>query len=376
MSLLFSPLQVGPTRLANRIVVAPMCQYSADDGSATDWHLQHLMTLAMSGAALVVMEATAVERRGRISPRDLGLYSDANERALVRVLDAARTVAAPDTRFGIQLAHAGRKASVPVPWERVGNEAVAADPWPTIAPSALAYADGWQVPAAMTEADVAALIEAFVTAARRARRIGFDEVEIHVAHGYLLHEFLSPLSNLRTDRWGGDRGGRMALPLAVARAVREAVPDLMVGCRISGTDWVDGGWQIADSIAFAAEIRDIGLDFICVSSGGNVNVPIDAVPGYQVPLARAVRRAVPGLPVRAVGMIAAPAQAEAILAAGDADMIALARAMLDDPRWPWHAAEQLDAEVAPPPQYQRAARKLWAGAELARPAASGRAAAE
>ncbi|HVV92339.1 MAG TPA: oxidoreductase, partial [Hyphomicrobiales bacterium] len=251
MSRLFSPITLGPATLNNRIVVAPMCQYSADDGSATDWHVQHLMTLAMSGAALVVTEATAVERRGRISNRDLGLYTESNEYALTKVLNAARTVAAPGTRFGVQLAHAGRKASTPVPWERVPGHEIGDPPWQTIAPSAIPYGENWPQPKAMTDDDIETVTAAFVQAALRARRAGFDEVELHCAHGYLLHEFLSPLSNKRTDRWGGDRAGRMAFPLKVADAVRAAVPDMIVGARISGTDWVEGGWDIADSIAFA-----------------------------------------------------------------------------------------------------------------------------
>lgn len=367
MSRLFTPLALGAATLANRIVVAPMCQYSADDGSATDWHMQHLMTLAMSGAALVVTEATAVERRGRISNRDLGLYTDSNEYALTKVLNAARSVAGPGTKFGVQLAHAGRKASTPVPWERVPGREIGDPPWQTIAPSAIPYGAGWPEPLAMTEDDVETVAAAFVQAALRARRAGFDEVELHCAHGYLLHEFLSPLSNRRTDRWGGDLAGRMAFPLKVAEAVRAAVPDMIVGARISGTDWVEGGWDIADSIAFAREIKARGLDFLCVSSGGNAPAAIHTPFGYQVPLARAVREAVPGFPIRAVGMIATPEQAEAILEEGSADLIALARAMLDDPRWPWHAAERLGAEVVLPAQYRRAGRAAWKGAEALRP---------
>ena len=368
MARLFSPLDLGPVRLPNRIVVSPMCQYSADDGCMSDWHLQHLMTLAMSGAGLVVVEATAVERIGRITHGDTGLYSDANERAMARSLAAARAVALPGTRFGIQIAHAGRKASARRPWE--GGTALAddEDAWQTVAPSPLALDEGWPVPAALDEDGIERVRRAFVDAVRRAVRLGFEAVELHMAHGYLLHSFQSPVSNRREDRWGGDREGRMAFPLLVARSVREAVPETVaLGARITGSDWVDGGLGVEDAVACAAALKGIGLDYVCVSSGGvapRARIPLG--PGYQVPFAAKVK-AETGLVTRAVGLIADPHQAEAIVARGDADCVALARAMLDNPRWGWHAAEALGADCPRPPQYDRAKPALWPGAQIARP---------
>jgi 2,4-dienoyl-CoA reductase-like NADH-dependent reductase (Old Yellow Enzyme family) len=364
-SALFSPLALGPVPLSNRIVVAPMCQYSADDGSATDWHLQHWMTLAMSGAALVVLEATGVERRGRITHGCLGLYSDANERAIARGLAAARAVALPGTRFGIQLGHAGRKASSQRPWEGGRALGPAEDPWPTVGPSALPFGEGWHTPEALDEAGLERVTAAFVAAARRAVRLGFDAIELHMAHGYLLHSFLSPLSNRRDDRWGGDAERRRAFPLAVARAVRDAVPaGIALGGRVSASEWVEGGFEVEEAAVLAAELKAIGLDFICASSGGNAShARIPVAPGYQVPFAREIR-AKSGLVTRAVGLIVDARQAEAIIARGDADQVALARAVLDDPRWGWHAAEALGAELTLPPQYARAGTKTWPGRKL------------
>ncbi|MGO1079541.1 NADH:flavin oxidoreductase/NADH oxidase [Inquilinus sp. CA228] len=365
MSALFSPLALGPVSLPNRIVVAPMCQYSADDGSATDWHLQHWMNLAMSGAALVVVEATGVERRGRITHGCLGLYSDANERAIARGLAAARAVALPGTRFGIQLAHAGRKASCQRPWE--GGRALGPDqdPWPTVGPSALPFDSGWHTPEALDEAGLERVKAAFVAAAHRAVRLGFDAIELHMAHGYLMHSFLSPLSNRRDDRWGGDAERRRAFPLAVARAVRDAVPaGIALGVRVSASEWVEGGFGVDEAAVLATELKAIGFDFLCASSGGNAaRARIPVGPGYQVPLAREIRQQ-SGLATRAVGMIVDPHQAEGIITRGDADQVALARAVLDDPRWGWHAAEALGAELTLPPQYARAGVKIWPGRKL------------
>ena len=368
MARLFSPLDLGPVRLPNRIVVSPMCQYSADDGCMSDWHLQHFMTLAMSGAGLVVVEATAVERIGRITHGDTGLYSDANERAMARVLAAARAVALPGTRFGIQIAHAGRKASARRPWEGGTTLAGDEDAWQTVAPSPLALDEGWPVPAALDEDGIERVRRAFVDAVRRAVRLGFEAVELHMAHGYLLHSFQSPVSNRRGDRWGGDREGRLAFPLLVARSVREAVPETVaLGARITGNDWVDGGLGVEDAVACAAALKSIGLDYACVSSGGvapRARIPLG--PGYQVPFAAKVKTET-GLVTRAVGLIADPHQAEAIVARGEADCVALARAMLDNPRWGWHAAEALGADCPRPPQYDRAKPSLWPGAQIARP---------
>jgi 2,4-dienoyl-CoA reductase-like NADH-dependent reductase (Old Yellow Enzyme family) len=368
MSRLFSPFPLRDLALANRIVVSPMCQYSAVDGRATDWHLVHWGAMLQSNAALVFVEATAVTATGRITPGCLGLYDDACEDALSRRLAAARA-AAPATHVGIQLAHAGRKGSRTPPWDG-GGAVEGRDAWQTLAPSAIAQQDGDPVPRAMTESDLATVRTAFVDAARRARRIGFDAVELHFAHGYLLNEFLSPLANRRDDRYGGTFDARVRFPLEVFAAVRDAWPaGRPLGVRISATDWVDGGWTLEDSIALAQRLRAMGCDFIDVSSGGispRQKVPLG--PGYQVPLARAVRAA-SAMPTIAVGLVTDAQQAERIIAAGDADLVALARAMLWDPRWPWHAARALGATVAMPRQYWRSppndAKGVIAGARSA-----------
>jgi 2,4-dienoyl-CoA reductase-like NADH-dependent reductase (Old Yellow Enzyme family) len=324
------------------------------------------MTLAMSGAGLVMVEATAVERRGRISHGCLGLYSDANERALARVIAAARGVAPPGTRFGIQLAHAGRKGSAQLPWE--GGKALPpdGDPWTTVAPSAIPHDKGWHTPLELDEAGIERILAAFAQAAQRAVRIGFDVIELHFAHGYLMHEFQSPVSNRRDDRWGGDAPRRLAFPLGTARAVRAAVPAAVaVGARITGSDWIDGGLTSADAVRLARELKALTLAYVCVSSGGFAGARITLGPGYQVHLAEEVRRQT-GIVTRAVGLIVEPTQAEAIIAVGKADQVALARALLDDPRWGWHAAETLGATPALPPQYARAAPATWPGAKWLR----------
>ncbi len=364
-SALFSSLRLADLNLANRIVVSPMCQYSANDGVASDWHMTHLGMLANSGAGLVVVEATHVERLGRITHGCLGLYSDACEAALERIVDHCRRIGG--AKFGIQLSHAGRKASAQRPWE--GGKALPAteDPWPTIAPSAIPFGPGWHVPRAMAEQDMARVRTAFVDAARRAVRIGFDAVELHLAHGYLLHGFVSPISNTRNDDWGGSLQGRMRFPLEVATAVRAVVPrGIPFGARLTGTDWLDGGLTVADAVALAKALKDAGLDFVDVSSGGvstqgQASVPRD--PGYNVALAAQIRREA-GIATRVVGLIANPKQAEAIVIGGQADMVALARAFLDDPHWGWHAAQALGGEISHPPQYQRAAAAVWPGATL------------
>jgi 2,4-dienoyl-CoA reductase-like NADH-dependent reductase (Old Yellow Enzyme family) len=279
-SRLFEPIAIGEVKLPNRLVVAPMCQYSASDGSATDWHLQHLSQLAYSGAGLVMVEATAVERRGRITHACLGLYSDDNEAALERALYPARRLAGP-TRFGIQLAHAGRKASTHRPWQGGAPLGPAEDPWQTVSSSATPFGEGWHVPHALTSAEIDAIVAAFVQSAQRAVRLGFDVIEIHSAHGYLLHEFLSPLVNTRTDDYGGSLENRMRVPLAVIRAVRAATPtSVAVGLRISGTDWVEGGWDVAQSIAYVRAAKELGIAYVCVSSGGiRAKVTVPAAPG-------------------------------------------------------------------------------------------------
>jgi NADPH2 dehydrogenase len=360
-STLFSPIKLADLELENRIVVSPMCQYSADDGSATDWHLGHLGMLANSGAALVVVEATHVERRGRITHGCLGLYSDDNEAALARVIAHCRRIGT--AKIGIQLAHAGRKASSQLPWQGGLGLKQNEDPWEAIAPSAIAFGNAWQAPRAMSSDDMERVRDAFVSSAKRAVRLGFDAIELHLAHGYLLHSFMSPISNHRSDEYNGSAEGRLRFPLEVVAAVRAVVPrSVPLGARITGSDWMEGGMTPEDAVALAKALKQAGLDFICVSSGGiSAEVKITLGPGYQVPFAEKVRQEA-GIATRAVGLIATPQQAEAIVTEGKADMIALARAMLDDPRWGWRAAQALGAEVKRPPQYARAAPKLWPGA--------------
>jgi 2,4-dienoyl-CoA reductase-like NADH-dependent reductase (Old Yellow Enzyme family) len=367
MSLLFTPLKLGPVELLNRVVVSPMCQYSADDGVAGDWHLQHLSQLGYSGAGLVMVEATAVERRGRITHGCLGLYSEHCESALARVISTARRFSGP-ARFGIQLAHAGRKASAHLPWEGGGPLGASEDPWPVVAPSSVPYGEGWPTPEMLDEEGMRRVLDAFVAAALRAARIGFDIVELHNAHGYLLHEFFSPVANRRRDSCGGTIENRMSFPLAVARAVRAALPaKVALGARITGTDWLEGGLNTDDAVALARALRSAGLDYVCVSSGGiDPSVEMPVAPGFQVPLAARVREEA-AIATRAVGMILTPQQAEDIVASGKADMVCMARAFLDDPRWVWHAAERLGAAVPYPPQYARAKRSLWPGAAILRP---------
>jgi 2,4-dienoyl-CoA reductase-like NADH-dependent reductase (Old Yellow Enzyme family) len=353
MSLLFSPLALGPLTLANRIVIAPMCQYSADEGNAGDWHLIHLGQLALSGAGLLVIEATAVEDIGRITPRDLGLYSDANEAALARALKALRRHSRMPV--AIQLGHAGRKASSHVPWDGGHRLAPGEGAWQTVAASALPHAPGEPAPAALDAAGLARVKAAFARAAQRAEALGIDAVELHAAHGYLLHQFLSPIANQRDDGYGGSLDNRMRFPLEVFDAVRAAVPARMpVGVRISATDWVEGGWNLDESSVFAKALAQRGCGFIDVSSGGvSPQQKVVPAPGYQVPLAERIK-AEAGMPTLAVGLITEPRQAEAIVAGGQADAVALARGVLYEPHWPWRAAAELGALVDAPPQYWRA----------------------
>jgi 2,4-dienoyl-CoA reductase-like NADH-dependent reductase (Old Yellow Enzyme family) len=339
-----------------------MCQYSADDGCMNDWHFVHLGHLACAGAGLLMVEATHVTREGRITHGCTGLYNEHNEAAAARVIAQCRRM----TRnpIGIQIGHAGRKASSQVPWEGRDYLRPEQSPWPTVAPSALSFGEGWHVPHELDKAAIERLIDAFVAAAESAKRIGFDVLELHSAHGYLLHQFLSPVSNRRSDEYGRDR---MKFPLAVARAVREAWPKARaLGARISGNDWLEGGLGPADAVAYARELERAGFDYVCVSSGGLAShARLNLGPGYQVPFAHEVKKAT-SLKVRAVGMIADPDQAEAILAQGKADMVAMARAFLDDPRWVWHAAERYGVKLDYPPQYARARYDAWPGAQLVR----------
>ena len=353
-SSLFSPITLGPVTLPNRIAVAPMCMYSSDDGSPSDWHIQHWTQLAISGAAMITFEATGVERRGRISHRCVGLYSDANEAAVAAKLAVARRFAAPGTVFGIQLAHAGRKASTQVPWLGGGPLGKDEDPWQTVGPSAIPFAPGWHVPEALDEAGIEALIGHFVQAAQRAERAGLDFVEIHGAHGYLLHEFLSPLSNKRTDRYGGSLENRMRLILEVTKAVRAALPPRMfVGVRLSASEWTEGGFEIDEAVEVARALKEVGAVYLCASSGGNAHgAQITVKPLYQAHLAEAIHRRA-GIATRAVGLITRPAEAERLIAEDRTDMVALARAILADPRWPWRAAAELGADIPIVGQYQR-----------------------
>jgi 2,4-dienoyl-CoA reductase-like NADH-dependent reductase (Old Yellow Enzyme family) len=351
---LFDPLDSRGMRLANRIVVSPMCQYSAVDGCATDWHSIHWGQLLLSSAGMFTIEATAVTADGRITPGDLGLYDDASEHALGERLARARAQT-PPMPVALQLAHAGRKASSNVPWAGGELLSTAEGGWTPVAPSAVPIKPGEPSPAALDAAGVDAIRAAFADTAQRADRIGIDALEIHMAHGYLLHEFLSPLANTRNDAYGGAFEHRVRLPLEVFDAVRAAWPERKpLGARLSCTDWVDGGWTLDESIELARQLVARGCDWIDCSSGGvSPAQKIPVAPGYQVAFSRAIRRAA-GATTMAVGMITEPAQAAAIIAAHDADMIAMARAFLWNPRWPWHAAAALGGKVAAPPQYWRA----------------------
>jgi 2,4-dienoyl-CoA reductase-like NADH-dependent reductase (Old Yellow Enzyme family) len=356
MSRLFEPLQLGPLTLPNRIVIAPMCQYSAVDGTPGDWHLVHLGQMAQSGAGLLIIEATAVSPEGRITPSDLGLYSDANEAGLAHVLQALRAMQSNvPMPIAVQIAHAGRKASSQAPWD--GGAQIPPDQamgWPTVGPSAVPHAPGEAAPMALDAEGMARIKQAFVDTALRCARLGIDAIEIHAAHGYLLHQFLSPLANQRSDAYGGSLENRLRYPLEVFEAVRADFPaSKPVWVRVSATDWVEGGWTLDETVAFGRALKVRGCAAMHVSSGGVS--PKQAIPlgaGYQVPLAERIKAEV-GLPTMAVGLITEPEQAEAILAAGQADAVALARAMLYNPRWPWHAAAKLGAQVSAPKQYWR-----------------------
>ena len=357
-SQLFTPLQIGKHTLHNRITVAPMCQYSAIDGSMTDWHLMHLGSLAISGASMLVIEMTGVTPAAHITPYCVGLYSDANEAAMQRVVDYVRGIS--PVFLGVQLAHAGRKGSAHRPWQGHGPLQANEGAWQTQAPSAVPLAAGWPAPQAMSKADMQQLTQAFVRATERAAGIGLDFIEIHSTHGYLLSEFLSPLSNRRTDEYGGSLENRMRYPLEVFRAVREVFPaERPVGAKISGTDFAEGGFTPDDAVAYARALKAEGCAYVTVSGGGVVlDAKIPVGPGYQVPFAERVKKET-GIVTGAVGMITDPQQAEAIISNGQADFIALARAMLFNPRWPQHAAVALGVEVPYAPQYERAAPKVW-----------------
>ena len=350
---LFEPLQLRDLTLRNRIIVSPMCQYSCHEGFANDWHFVHLASRAVGGAALVFTEATAVTADGRISPEDLGIWDDVQAGAFERI---ARFVKGEGAAFGIQLAHAGRKASTKRPWEGVGTVPPEEGGWEPVGPTTTRFADNYPVPRMLTREDIAEVVDAFRKAAYRARRVGFDVVEVHAAHGYLIHEFLSPLSNTRTDEYGGSFENRIRLCLEVVSAVRDIWPEnLPLFARISSTDWIEGGWDIEQSVELARRLGAIGVDLVDCSSGGNApQAKIPVGPGYQVQFAERIKRDA-AIVTGAVGMITEPAQADAIIRNGQADVVIMAREMLRDPYWPLRAARELGHQVSWPAQYLRAA---------------------
>jgi 2,4-dienoyl-CoA reductase-like NADH-dependent reductase (Old Yellow Enzyme family) len=353
MSQLFSPLWIRDISFNNRIVVSPMCQYSSRDGMVDDWHLVHLGSRAVGGAGLIFTEATAVSPEGRISPADLGIWKDEHVEGLRRIVKFVR---GQGSEIGIQLAHAGRKASVAEPWN--GGKLVSKGGWRPVAPSAIAFDEGYAEPAELSAEGIGKVVDDFKAAARRAMLAGFKVVEIHAAHGYLLHEFASPLSNKRADRYGGSWENRVRLLTEVVEAVRVVWPaGYPLFVRISASDWVEGGWSVEDSVRLGALLKGLGVDVIDCSSGGLVpGVKIPVAPGYQVPFAERVRAA--GILTAAVGMITGAGQAEAILAAGQADLIVMAREFLRDPYFPLHAARELDfADIHWPLQYERARQR-------------------
>ena len=357
-SKLFSPLELRNLTLNNRIAVSSMCQYCSENGSAVDWHLMHLGQFCMGAAGLVMTEATAVSPIGRISHKCLGLYSDENEVALKRVIDFCRKYGV--TAMGIQIGHAGRKGSTHVPSEGGNPLAEDENPWATVAPSAIPFAPGWHLPQKLSREGLAAIKAEFDDATERAARIGFDLVELHCAHGYLLHQFLSPLSNQRSDEFGVKLENRMRYPLEVFEAVRAAWPaDKPLGVRISATDWIEGGWNIEESVVFAKALKSLGCDFIDVSSGAldpRQKIPLE--PGYQVPFSFQIRKQAE-IKTWTVGMITKARQAEEIISSGKADVVALARGMMFDPRWAWHAAEELGVDTEYSSMYARCAPSQW-----------------
>jgi 2,4-dienoyl-CoA reductase-like NADH-dependent reductase (Old Yellow Enzyme family) len=352
MSALFSPIKLRGLALPNRIMVAPMCQYSAENGEANDWHFTHINTLALSGAAMFCIEATHVEAIGRITPGCLGLWNDATEAALKPILASVRK----HSRIAVamQLAHAGRKGSSHTPWDGGQQIPLAEGGWQTEGPSAVPHKEGELAPRELDTTGLKRVRDAFVAAAKRAERLGLDAIELHSAHGYLLHQFLSPISNKRTDQYGGSLQNRMRYPLEVFDAIRAAFPEQRpIGVKVSATDWVEGGWDLAQTIEFAKELKKRGVDWIDASSGGVSPLQkIPLSPGYQVPFAQGIKEAT-GVTTMAVGLITEAKQAEEIVASGKADMVALARGMLYDPRWGWHAAAELGGQVEAPPQYWR-----------------------
>ena len=343
-SVLFSPITLRGMTLPNRVVVSPMCQYNSNDGCATDWHLMHLGSFSLGAAALVMTEMTNVNAIGRITYKCAGLYSDAQEQALKRVIDFCKQYGI--AKQGLQVGHAGRKGSTTPP--AMGGKPLTKEDgaWETVAPSAIPYGEGWHTPREMSKDDLKSTLADYVATVQRAERVGYDLIEMHAGHGYLIHEFLSPLSNQRSDEYGGSLQKRMRYPLEVFEAMRKAWPsDKPMGIRVSAVDWVEGGTTIEDTIAFARELKALGCDYMDVSSGQlDARQQIPFAPGYNAPFAEAVRKAT-GLPTMSVGLIAGAQQAEDIVASGKADFIVIGRGAMWDPRWAWHAAEELGAEA-------------------------------
>ena len=352
--MIFSPIKIANLEISNRIAVAPMCQYSAVDGVMTDWHTQHLMQLGYSAAGLIMIEATAVERVGRITHNCVGIYNDLCEISIKKTLDQARSVSPSGTAFGIQLAHAGRKASTQRPWEGRKSLTNEEEPWITAGASPVPFDIGWHVPETLTEVEMEKIKDKFVEASIRSVKIGFDLIEIHGTHGYLFHQFLSPISNKRDDKYGGNLENRMRFPLDVFSSIKGALPkDFPVGMRITGTEWEKGGINENEAIIFAQELERIGCHYVCVSSGGNTpNPKIPIKPHYQVHLAKTIKENT-NMIVRAVGMISDPKKANDIIISQEADMVAMARAFLSNPRWVWDAAKILNHDIKVPPQYAR-----------------------
>jgi 2,4-dienoyl-CoA reductase-like NADH-dependent reductase (Old Yellow Enzyme family) len=358
---LFTPIQLRELTLKNRVIISPLCQYSAVDGTASPWHQQHIGSFSISGAGLCILEATGVSAVGRISPQCLGLYSDENEAALTKLLKDARTYS--DMPMGIQLDHAGRKASTRPTWDLFKGHMVpdAEGGWTPEGPSPEAFTEGWRQPHELDAAGLKRVRDEFVEATRRADRCGFDMIEIHAAHGYLLHEFCSPLTNHRKDAYGGDLKGRLRFPLEIAQAMRDAFPKgKPIGVRITGEDWVEGGLNLDDAVVFAKALKEIGMDYVTPSAGNvapGMKLP-KVGPGYMVHFAEKVKREA-GITTMTVGMIYDPHHAEDIVASGKADMVAIGRAIMDNPRWPWHAATALGERIDTPKQYARSSPQHW-----------------
>ena len=351
MTSLFTPISIRGLTLSNRIWVSPMCQYSADDGVATNWHDVHIGSFATGGAGMIMMEAAGVTPEGRISTKCLGLWRDDQAERLRSIIDFAHSMG---TSIGIQLAHAGRKASCLPPWSNHPMASIAEGGWECVAPSAISFGGKYPTPRALSKSEIAQLVRSFADAAKRCVRVGFDLVEIHAAHGYLIHQFLSPISNSREDEYGGSFENRIRFLLEIAKAVRDSIPESMpLFVRISASDWLDGGWTIEDSVELAKRLKLLGVDLVDVSSGGTSSgAPVPVGPGYQVPFADEIKKKAE-IPTCAVGLITEPEQAEAIVSGGKADAVMMARELLRNPRWPLHAAKVLGAEVKWPVQLLR-----------------------